>query len=125
MFDLVVEQGLTEQLTTGEARVVPEMVRAVKALIKAEHAVELKDGAALIDGAPMAEFVTGWKASDTGRVYLAAPVSSGGGAPPAAPSAQAAQPNPWARESFNLTEQGRLLREDPDLATRLQKKATG
>ena len=24
--------------------------------------------------------------------------------------------NPWARESFNLTEQGKLLRENPELA---------
>jgi outer membrane translocation and assembly module TamA len=32
-------------------------------------------------------------------------------------------PNPWAAESRNLSEQGRILREDPDLAKRLQEAA--
>lgn len=31
--------------------------------------------------------------------------------------------NPWSKESFNLTEQGRLLREDPELAKQLQGNA--
>lgn len=30
--------------------------------------------------------------------------------------------NPWSKEHFNLTEQGRLLREDPELAKQLQGK---
>lgn len=33
------------------------------------------------------------------------------------------QTNPWKKETFNLTEQGRLLREDPALAKQLQAKA--
>lgn len=31
--------------------------------------------------------------------------------------------NPWKKESFNLTEQGRILRDDPDLAKQLQASA--
>ncbi|MDD3001757.1 MAG: DUF4355 domain-containing protein [Candidatus Riflebacteria bacterium] len=31
--------------------------------------------------------------------------------------------NPWAKESFNLTEQGKILKEDPVLAERLRKSA--
>ena len=31
--------------------------------------------------------------------------------------------NPWASDSFNLTEQGRILREDPALAKRLAGEA--
>ncbi len=31
--------------------------------------------------------------------------------------------NPWFRDTFNLTEQGRILREDPDLAQRLKAAA--
>lgn len=31
--------------------------------------------------------------------------------------------NPWSKEHFNLTEQGRLMRENPDLAHRLMKEA--
>ncbi len=32
--------------------------------------------------------------------------------------------NPWSREHFNLTEQGKILRKDPELAKRLQSQAT-
>lgn len=35
------------------------------------------------------------------------------------------QPNPWAKDSFNLTEQLRLKRENPELAAQLQSTATG
>ncbi|AMA72922.1 phage scaffolding protein [Aneurinibacillus thermoaerophilus] len=31
--------------------------------------------------------------------------------------------NPWKKETFNLTEQGRLLRENPELAKQLQESA--
>lgn len=34
-----------------------------------------------------------------------------------------AQINPWKKETFNLTEQGRLLRENPELARQLQAQA--
>ncbi len=35
------------------------------------------------------------------------------------------QPNPWAKESFNLTEQLRLKRENPELAAQMQSTAAG
>ena len=31
--------------------------------------------------------------------------------------------NPWSKEHFNLTEQGRILRENPELAAQLQAAA--
>lgn len=33
--------------------------------------------------------------------------------------------NPWSEEHFNLTEQGRLLRENPELAAQLKEQAGG
>ena len=33
--------------------------------------------------------------------------------------------NPWLKEHFNLTEQGRIMRENPDLAARLKQEAKG
>lgn len=33
--------------------------------------------------------------------------------------------NPWSKEHFNLTEQGRILRENPQLAERLKREAKG
>lgn len=37
----------------------------------------------------------------------------------------AADKNPWSKEHFNLTEQGRILKENPELAARLRKEAKG
>lgn len=52
---------------------------------------------------------------------VAAPAKSGsefqGGA--------AVDRNPWSKEHFNLTEQGRIMRENPQLAARLQREAKG
>lgn len=33
--------------------------------------------------------------------------------------------NPWSKEHFNLTEQGRLMRENPQLAAQLKREAKG
>ena len=43
------------------------------------------------------------------------PVNIGGGTP--------STKNPWSKEHFNLTEQGRILRENPELAAQLQAAA--
>ena len=32
--------------------------------------------------------------------------------------------NPWSKDHFNLTEQGRIMKKDPELAKRLQAQAT-
>ncbi len=45
----------------------------------------------------------------------------GGGTNP--PSAGGADPNPWRKETFNLTAQGRILRDDPAKAARLKAEA--
>ena len=37
----------------------------------------------------------------------------------------AAERNPWSKEHWNLTEQGRIFRENPELARRLMKEAKG
>ncbi|MCF8482530.1 MAG: hypothetical protein K9H25_19065 [Rhodospirillum sp.] len=50
-------------------------------------------------------------------------VGSGGGMPPS--RASSAGPNPFAVGSLNLTEQGRLMRENPDMAKRLREQAKG
>lgn len=50
-------------------------------------------------------------------VELKGRVPQGTGAKPPAPN------NPWKRESLNLTEQGEILRRDPNLAARLKAEA--
>lgn len=48
---------------------------------------------------------------------LFVPASGGGGANPA--GAGNTVKNPWSKEHFNLTEQGRILKENPELARQL------
>jgi len=52
--------------------------------------------------------------------------ASGGGAHGAGNGGGAATSNPWKKgKDFNLTEQGRILKKDPELADRLKKEALG
>lgn len=54
---------------------------------------------------------------------LAGAVTSTPAANPAEMRQAAGKDNPWSREGFNLTEQGRLLRSDPKLAAKLMAAA--
>lgn len=49
--------------------------------------------------------------------------STGGGTQPGRAGAERIK-NPWKKDTFNLTEQGRIFKENPDLATRLKNEAT-
>lgn len=53
---------------------------------------------------------------------LKAQGAGGSGAPPAGTGGAGAT-NPWARQTLNLTEQGRLLRDQPQLAAQLKAQA--
>lgn len=54
---------------------------------------------------------------------LAGAVNTTPAANPASPAASAGKDNPWSRDGFNLTEQGRILRSDSKLAARLMAEA--
>lgn len=43
--------------------------------------------------------------------------------PPGEPADPQYKNNPWDKDSFNLTKQGQILREDPELAAKLQNSA--
>lgn len=45
--------------------------------------------------------------------------------PPADPVPNEYKKNPWSKEHFNLTEQGRIYRENPELAAKLKAAAEG
>jgi seryl-tRNA synthetase len=79
---LLVENGLSAALT--KAGVKPEYMDAAKALLQTQSKIELSDfdgqRAAVVDGKPLAEFVTGWAQGDTGKHFVAAPANSGGNA---------------------------------------------
>lgn len=95
--------------------------RAVKALLDAEQ-IKL-DGDKLLG---LDDQLSALKESDA---YLfaeeEAPAGLKGRNPHIPPGSEvpSGQKNPWKKDSFNLTEQGRLLREDPTLAQKLQAQA--
>lgn len=76
----LIDAGLTSELV--KAGVQAPMLDAVKALHQSKASINAKDGAyeALIDGKPLAEFVTTWAQSDQGKHFVAAPNNNGGGA---------------------------------------------
>lgn len=75
----LINAGLTDALV--KAGIKPEMLDAVKALHQNKASINAKDGAyeALIDGKPLAEFVTTWAQSDQGKHFVTAPQNGGGG----------------------------------------------
>jgi len=82
--------------------------KAIKALLKLDN-IKL-DGDKLIG---FDEQINELKKTDG---YLFAAVSGGGGGGANPIGAGGGQKNPWKKETFNLTEQGKLLRENPALA---------
>jgi len=124
---LVVDNGLTEALT--RAKVAPEFLEAARALIKAREEIAIGDAegkpVALVGEQPLTAFVEDWARSDQGRPFIASAGNSGGGAGGAGPASGGLQTNPWAKDSRNLGEQVRLLKEDPALARKLRADAKG
>jgi hypothetical protein len=80
----LVDNGLSDALVKVNVR--PEMMPAVKAMLKVNATVQNADGqySALMGGKPIMEAVTEWAATDEGKHFVSAPPSSGSGAPGAA-----------------------------------------
>ncbi len=120
---LLVDNGLSEALT--QAKVAPEFQEAARALIKAREQITIGevDGKprAMIGEKPLADFVAGWAQGD-GRHFISSPGNSGGGAQ-AVSLGRGVEANPWAKETRNLAEQVRILKENPTLAQRLKAEA--
>lgn len=68
------------------------------------------------------EVLLAYVATEEGRRFLLAN-STGGGAPGGASSKAFTGGNPWAKDSLNLTEQARILSENPTLAATLKAQA--
>lgn len=92
--------------------------KAVKALLNTE-AIKLVDGQL----AGLEEQIKSLKETDD---YLFVPDGLKGKTPPGAQKPTGNnKPNPFSKEQFNLTEQGRLIRENPDQAKQLIIQAGG
>lgn len=126
---LLVDQALSDAL--AKAGVLPQYREAVKALLErrgrpevAEDAIEVFRAVVQTDTGELSisDWVEDWARTEEAAVYLPATNKGGGGSPPAGPPG-GGRTNPWARDAFNLTEQGRITRENPELARRLRASA--
>lgn len=66
------------------------------------------------------KFVETWSKSEEGKVFIPKPSGGGTENPPKNRNIEA---NPWAKDNFNLTNQGNIIREDRTKARRLMKLA--
>jgi len=73
-------------------------------------------------GKKMSDLLNDFFNTAEGKRYLQE-TSNGGGAPGSGGSKGYAGKNPWAKDSRNLTEQGRILQENPNLAKTLMAQA--
>jgi hypothetical protein len=116
-----VDGGLTAALV--EAGVAKEYMPAVKALLK--DRVKLDDQFNAIaetdmGATPLPDFAKSWVATDEGKAFVAKPSGAGAKGGEGQPAANA---NPWAKESYNLTQQGKIINSDRAKAERLMKAA--
>lgn len=79
---------------------------------------KFEGGAVTIDGKPPAEAI---KALLADKPFLAKAAGAGSGTP--ASVGPGAEKNPWSKEHFNLTEQGRIAATDPAKAATLKAQA--
>lgn len=118
---LLVTDGLRAALT--EAGVAPHFLKAAETMLAAGARVE-PDGEGFkvsIGDKALPDAVKAWAASDDGKHFVAVR-STGGGAGGGGKGGEGAA-NPYAKETRNLTEQGRLERENPTLAKQLREAA--
>lgn len=71
---------------------------------------------------PIKDFVKEWVAGDSGAAYRAARKSGGGGSEGDG-GPKGGEVNPWAKDTVNYTEQGRILKADPAKADRMKREA--
>lgn len=134
------EKNYEGQLAEAQKKAQEAEARASEMLVKAEvksisiemGLVDADAALALMDRANVKVTETGdvtgvkeaLEALVTAKPWLKAKESGpvgGGTNPPGAGGT--GEKNPWSKEQFNLTEQGKILRKDPELARKLQAQA--
>lgn len=115
---LLVDGGISQQLDA--INILPALKPAAMALLKSQ--AKLEEGQALIEGKPLADFIKEWANTDAGKAFVRAPDNSGGGAQGGGTNTKGIK-NPFSKEHFNLTDQARLIRENPAEAERMKSLA--
>lgn len=76
----LIDNGLSEAMLKAGVR--PEMMPAVKAMLKGQASIKDENGtySAFMGDKPLTDAVSAWAASDEGKHFVAAPANTGGGA---------------------------------------------
>jgi DNA-directed RNA polymerase subunit F len=126
---LLVDQQLDSAMADKDVNVLPQYRAAVKALLQQRGPKVVNDDddyralfSTDLGDVAIVEYVKTWARSDEAAPFLPASGTSGSGAQGSGGTGGGGR-NPWKKETFNLTEQGRIAREDPGLATRLKAAA--
>lgn len=122
---ILIDNGLISALT--DAGVKKELLRAGVALLRPSVKVvvdeETKRRKAVVETnlgeVELKQYVDTWAKSEEGKPFLAP--ATGGGATGSERGGGGA--NPWRADQWNVTEQGRVYKEDPAKAERLAKAA--
>lgn len=127
---LLVDNQLDAAL--DEAGIIPETKRGVKALIKEDHkpkVVRNGDGYEAVVSTELGDvsindFVGSWAKSDAADPYMPASGNNGTGSGSGrGPRGSRGGANPFAKDTRNITEQMRLMKENPDQARMLAAEA--
>lgn len=125
---LVKDVALAEALR--EAKILPQFQEAASVLLANEIKIKDDEGSfsafAEIDEREMGvnEFVRLWSESDKGKHFVQAPANSGGGSTNGKGNGSGSTTvNPFKAGSVNLTQQGQILKSDPNKARQLIREA--
>ncbi len=117
---LLVTNGLSTALDS--VKVATELKEGALALLTGK--VELVDEngvqVAKVGGVPLADFITTWAATPQGKAYVLDGNSGGGGR---GNNGDPLGANPWAKDTWNMTAQGVMERDNPAKAAELKSAA--
>ena len=118
-YELQMNLSLTEAL--DGANVKPELRKAAMALLRSNADID-EDGNVTVEDKPLSDYIKAWSKSDEGKAFIANGNTGGGanGSGKATPNGAA---NPWAAETFNLTQQGLAIKANPAAARDMAKAA--
>lgn len=123
--ETLVDGGLTDALV--KHGIAKEFMGATRALLRGSVKVKKGDDGkrhAIVDTdlgeVDIDKFVENWSKSDDGKPFVVPARGSGGHG---SGNGRGSEINPWVKESFNLTEQGRIVKADKEKARRFMKAA--
>ncbi|MES0071921.1 hypothetical protein [Mesorhizobium sp. M0058] len=121
----LVGDGLTKELV--KAGVKPTLLKAAQRMFEGDVEIVEEDGKRIarmktdLGGDELGKFIGNWAQSDEAKDFIAAPTGAderGGGR-----NLRLGETNPYAKDTWNITQQGALLKSDRAKAERLAKTA--